>query len=421
MKKTIIIFFSVILVILVVLFITRTYISNSVVEWNNDEFGIVETVEMPSTQYNGVSGSWWGHNQYKLASLESTLFFIEYDNSALDNGNSSIDNPFTCRLKYLLDSTKVSIDDVPCNSPGIVLTDEGNHKVYFVIVEPTGPAATGGYGWTGESTTFVYEYDFNVLEHEALLVEKHIVTPSVSDGKIRQGATIDGSGNLAIAYGTYEGYIELYTFEYQTRVWSNNRVLSNEDNDSLMYCNVQMLDIENVYVLCQQDTAKDGHVYYQYVKFFAYKNGIWDEKMIADYREHSLAQIEDTLVINSDLYVIDNQVHIITTAQNFYEILHVVYEDDEYTYLETDRLPETTRNIKLVTIEDELYYIVFLSKYTVNAIDIYQVDSLNIVFSVTGVSNNHYFYPYVTKEDTLYILLYSNENEPGHLYKLKVE
>lgn len=397
----------------------KLYLKSNTIIWDETDFVYSEEIVMTTPKYNDTSGAWWGHNQYKLASINESIYFIEYDNSALDLSNSSSDNPFTCTITSIVEGIKTELDSVPCNSPGIILADVTNNKLYAIIVEPTGPASTGGFGWTGESTTFMYEYDVNTITYNITLVEKHQVTPSISDGKIRQGADIDELGNVAIAYGDYSGYIQLYVFNFQTRVWMHYNYLSNSDNDTLMYCNVQIKNTNNVYILCQQDTAINGRVLYQYVKFFAFEENVWSEKMIADYRNHERAESEDTLVLNSDLVLIEEDIHIITTAQNFIEVTHLVYRDNEYETIDMSKLPPSTENIKLIVFDDTTYYVIYYKKLSTCTIDIVNVDNFESVFSISGVPNKHYIYPHVTNQNEILILVYPNDDNDGVLMYLE--
>lgn len=419
MKKMFLIIIALVGIVLGAFTGFRAYAKNNTIVLKSSGYEYINDYVMETPKFNEVSGSWWGHNQYKLASIGQTLFYIEYDNSALEFGNSSSDNPFTCSFKIINDEETNEIDKEPCNSPGIVLSDETNNRIYFILVEPTGAANNGGYGWTGISTTFMYEYSYNQDTFETSFVTKHQVTESLSDGKIRQGADIDEDGNIAIAYGDYSGYIQLYIFNYVTREWVHSSHLSNPDNDTLMYCNTQIIDLDNVYVLCQQDTAKNGRVLYQYVKFFTYEENVWKDKMIVDYRHHELADQEDTLVMNSDLLVIDNKVHIVTTAQNFHEIIHLVYDNGTYSSMDTTVLPSNTENIKLVEYDNEWYYVIYRRKYTIRAIDIFSSVSQDTVFSMIGVPNKQYIYPIAVNNNKLYLLMYPNNNESGVLFELK--
>jgi len=417
--KKFIIFVSILMVsILISFFLFRWYTSNNHIEWSDEQFELANTIELDIPKYNGTSGSWWGHNQSKLGSYNQLIFLIDYDNSNLDNGNSSISNPFECTLRFIDNYEITDFDTVSCNSPGSVLTDELNDKVYFIFTEPSGPGNNGGFGWTGESETVMYEYDID--DTNLSLNMKHIVTPSRSDGKIRQGVTIDDSGNIAIAFGNYSGFIELYLYDYEDRTWSNSSVLSNNDNDTLMYCNVQMLDLDNVYMLCQQDTARDGHVYYQYVKFFTYIENVWGEKMIADYRTHELASEEDILVINSDLYLEGSNVHILTTAQRFYEVKHIVFDGSAYVDLDTSLIDESSSNSKIIELNDHLYYVSHRSYLGIPSIEVISIDDGESLYLLSGVIDYHYIYPITTSSDELALLIYPDSNEgKGIIYSIK--
>ncbi len=375
------------------------------------------TISMDTPKYNDTGGSWWGHNQQKLANIEDVVFYVDYDNSNLDFGNSSVDNPFVCNFMYLVENVKTEFDEQPCNSPGNILADAIHNKVYYIIVEPTGPAATGGFGWTGESTTVMYEYDFSPSNNNLDFVEKHIVTPSISDGKIRQGTTIDDFGNIAIAYGSYSYNIELYLYNFETQIWSHEQVLSNNDNDTLMYCHVVMKDLDHVYILAHQDTAREGDVYYQYVKFFAFEDDAWTSKMIVDYRTHELAEESSTLVLNSDLYLDGDNIHILANATEFMEVTYYVYDGENYSLIEAKGLPKSVDNIKLESFDSVLYFITYSDDFQ-PTMKMINVETGETVYSVTGVSRNRYIYPLKITEEQFLLLIYPDQNELGNLYTI---
>lgn len=387
------------------------------IQTNRDLFELSSTHEMITSEYNS-NGSFWGHNQSKLASIGEVIFTFHYDNQNLVNGNSSDTNPYYSYFIMIVDGEEVQFDFGTCNRPGNVITDELNNKVYYILSEPAGPASDGGNDYSSYSQTVMYEYDFDPNTLDTLLVEKHIVTPVTSDGKIRQGVAIDDFGNIAIAYGTYDGYIVIYTYDYSFRIFEEYRYLSNTDFDSLMYCNVDILDLNHVYVLAEQDTSRDGHTFYQYVMFFALENNIWFSQMVVDYRNSDLAQKYDKMVINCDLMIVEGVVHMGAASSKANEVTYLTYENGGINIQDTSYFPRGTANFQFIEVDGELYVATmsFISQIFLPTFSILSVNEQKIVYKIVSVMNNRYFYLDVMDDRIINLLIYGINK--GKLYSI---
>lgn len=376
---------------------------------SGDAFELNHVVSMEASEYS-KNGSDWGHNQNKLASIGDVIFTFNFDNSNFENGNSSVDNPYYCEFVYVNEYEQTKFDEQTCNRPGNVLSDEERNKVYYILSVPTGPANEGGEDYSGVARTVMFEYDFDPILLELVLYEVHDVTNDASDGKIRQGVDIDEVGNLIIAYGRYDSWMNVFTFDVENRVWQQYEIQTNNEGHSLMYSIPTMKDLEHFYVLSVQDVCNDDGCFYQYVKFFAYESGVWRDEMIVDYRDTELAETEEKIVLNSDCYYYDWQVHILTTAYKLSEVKYYIYEDGVFTERDTSFLSSGTSNLKFIEYNDTLMLTAIRIKLHLFAprFEVYSLDSLERVFSISFVINNRYFYVNGL-ENGMQLLMYSNK------------
>ena len=388
------------------------------IELKKDGFELDHKISRAPSPYDS-NGSDWGHNQTKLASLNNLIFTFNYDNSNLANGNSSDQNPYTCEFVYIKDDIEHIIDSKPCNRPGNVLTDTVNSKVYYILSEPTGPAYdSSGEDFTNFATTKMYEYSYAPSTDLLTLIEEHSVTPSTSDGKIRQGVAIDPFGNIVIAYGSYDGYMNIYTFDLELRAWDYLSFLSNDTFDSLMYASVAMKDLDHIYILAEQDTSNDDGVFYQYVKFFAIEDGNITGTIIADYRNHELADKYEKMVRNADIEIYNGEVHMIAVASKFFEVTYYVYSDNTFTIQDTSYMNKDIKNAKFFIQDNELYISSMSLKFgaLIPTFNIYDVANQTKIYTLSSTILNNYFY-IASTETELYLLLYSRSK--GSLYYIK--
>ncbi len=412
----------IILVILVTTIASLVVFTTTALSWqtNSRSFSLESKHDMIVSTYD-KNGSDWGHNQSKLASIGDVIFTFHFDNANLENGNSSDTNPYYLHFIMIIDGTETEIDEAKCNRPGNVLADEINDKIYYIVSEPAGPACDDGYDFSSYAMTVMYEYDYNRDSMTTEFVEKHIVTEVDSDGKIRQGVAMDGSGNITIAYGTYSGQIKIYVYDHESRTFTNDEYTSNQDGDSLMYCNVAMLDLDHVYVLAQQDTSREDEVYYQYVKFFAWEHGVWSDHMVVDYRDHEKAEEHPSLVLNCDLFIHDGLVHMAAASVLLGEVTYLTYDGENYHEEETNYLPNGTANLKFMEFDGELYIasMSFLLYFLIPTFTIISVDSQEVVYRMVSVENNGYFYIDEMNQDTVNLLIYTSKQ--GTLYSIEYD
>ena len=355
-------------------------------------FYISRKIDLDKSVYRN-NGSWWGYNQSKLASIGDTSFTFIYDNSNFANGNPSVTNSFKCKFIMINDGIiqefGFGFAERPCN----VLADEVRNKVYYFVVEPT-RQNEGNNGNTGIAKTMMYVYDFNPQTKEIVLNRTEQVVEEGSVGKIRQGAALDSEGNIAIAYGQYDGILKVHTYDIENDEWNDYQILTNPDNDSLMYAYVVMKDLQNFYVLCVQDTSTGNETYYQYVKMFAYENGLWTDTMVIDYRNEPEAQEKPNLVEHTEFCLINDKLHIITRSGKLSQIKHFVYDENGLTEQNTDFLKKGFFGhlwIRIAVVDNKMYYVCNKSGL-IPKLEIIDFETKATVFSYTGISAGSYIY-----------------------------
>ncbi|MCK7485159.1 MAG: hypothetical protein MZU97_06090 [Bacillus subtilis] len=216
------------------------------------------------------------------------------------------------------------------------------------------------------------------------------VDPPSSIGKIRQSVAIDANGNLAVAYGEYSGIMTVLTYDVQNNRWHKYQTLSNPDQDSLMYCYVELVDLDEFYTLCVQDTSRDGETYYQYVKLFAYESGVWSDYMVVDYRDHPIASKESHMVEHTEFKRIDGKLHIITRSNPLSEVRHFIYESHQITEL-TTTLKGRNGWVRLLNVNETLYYVTTKLSF-LPMVEIVEVETGKVVYQAIGMAMGSYLY-----------------------------
>jgi len=276
--------------------------------------------------------------------------------------------------------------DRPCN----VLADTERNKIYYFLIEET-QQNIGTNDFTGMAKTVMYVYDYNSESGEIILNRKEDIIPESSVGKIRMGSYIDSSGNIILAYGQYDGILKVHIFDVENNIWTIQQTMSNYDNDTLMYAYVIMENLQNFYVLCVQDTSKNGEVYYQYVKLFACNNENWTSTMVVDYRNSSIAETETSIVEHTELCFINNKIHLITRSKKMKEIIHYIYKDGQLIKQDTDFLSNNYEWIRLIELNEKMYYVANKTGI-IPTLDVIDAEKKEVVFSYMGISISSYIY-----------------------------
>lgn len=355
---------------------------------NQRGFETASFTEIPKSEYDN-NGSWWGYNQKKLAMLGNVVFSFDYDNANFVSGNPSLTNPYYCHLHVTVDETTTALDTVKAERPCNVVADESRNLVYYFAVEPTGENV-GTNGNTGIARTMMHVYAYDPLLQTVVKVESTEVDPPSSIGKIRQSVDIDSSGNLGIAYGQYDGWITVKTYDVGTGTWGVHQTLSNLEGDSLMYCYIEMADLATFYVLCVHDTWREDATYYQYVKLFVYEQGVWSDHMIVDYRDDPLASKESQIVEHTECKLVGDELHLITRSLRLQEVRHFVYKDG---VLEEQHNPLNMGYVwvRLLEIEGTLYY-VSTNHFPFPTLEIREVETEKVVYRTLGIPRGSYLY-----------------------------
>jgi hypothetical protein len=389
--------------------------------FHSADYSLTSKTEVEQSKYH-VGGSWWGYNQSKIASLGDTVFSSNYDNRNLKHGNSSEENPYFCHFTKIHDGKSEVFGYAPSNATCNVQADVSRHLVHYIVSEPMGEAATGGYGWTNGSQIAVYTYSFDSSTQSVSLVNKKIVIESGNDGRQRLGTAINGDGQLMIAYGGYDAMNHVYIYDPIHAIWSEYHYLSNPDNDSLMYNYAIIKSLTEFYVLAIQDTSRNGKVYYQYIKFFGYKDGIWSDHMVVDYRESPEALSKSNMVEHTAFVQVEDDIHIVIRAMNQY--LYFIYDGTEFIQQPFDYIHSRAKWIRIIPTKDDLLF-VYNDNHLLNSyMEGYSQSKQKMVFRESNFVPNAYLYTHLLEDGSIANLGYcgsdqSYDRAKAYLYLLE--
>jgi hypothetical protein len=306
---------------------------------NQTGFSLESNVTIHKSEAS-MNGSWWGHNQKKMASIGDTIFSSELHNENYFSFPESEEHPNTASLNYF-DGTKFVTfqEDIPTRNAPNVITDKTRNLIYYFAIAPKGEHGADS-PWSNsaiQNYTMMYVYNFDPLTKQITLnrVEEIIRPNYFENGQIRAGVDMDSDGNIAFVYGTYDKKIEVYLFDVNQALWSHMTYTGLEDG--MMYAYVEMKSLSEFDILVEEDYSDYEHPnsMYFYTKMFSYNEGIWEEKMIVDYRNHPNADFLNNthFVENSSFAQIDGTFHIITVSLEEYanEIKYFQVDNGELT------------------------------------------------------------------------------------------
>jgi len=397
-KRWVIIIFLLSILFVCGIFVYINYIYNFDIRYHT-----ISKIEIDKSKYHD-SGSWWGYNQKKLATIDDVTFSFHYDNSALDNGNSSETNPFKCHFIIIKDDIPEVFGSGNANATCNVLTDSVRNKVYYVVNEPVGGPNSGGYAWTGPGRIVIYTYDYNPVLKSVTFNNKYNLLEPSDDGRQRMGSAINNQGKIIISYGSYNAMLNVFIFDPINNSWNSHQTLSNPDNDSLMYNYTIIKDLDEFYILGIQDTAKNGDLYYQYVKLLGYKGGVWIEEMVVDYRETAEAQNNANMVEHKEFKLIDDKIHIITKSDVLNEIKYFIWDNNELLEQDISFIRKDSYWIRLVNTEDDLLFIYNYSNMLGSNLEIYSSTDKSKVYCNRNFTDKAYIYVNVGDNDLIQVL-----------------
>jgi hypothetical protein len=375
--------------------------------FNNYSFEISSKLYIPNSTYH-VNGTWWGYHQSKIVSIGDTTFTYYINNSTqINSGQANIINPNKAVFLKIKDGVKEEFGFANTSRPCNVLADTQRNKVYFVVVEPTSNVDSGTMG-----KIVLYTYSFNSESSEITFDNKADVIQSGDNGQIRTAATIDSSGNIAITHGGYDSYMYIYILNIESGKWADYKYLSNNEYDELLYPYIILKDIDTFYLLAVQDTNVEGTNYYQYVKFFAYDNGVWSSEMVVDYRNLEIAASKPQLVEQTEFYMDGEDIHIITRARLSEKgdsvVKHFIYNNSELSEVDASFLDNDYSWVKLLRFQDELYYICTVS----NKLIILDYKTQKTVFSTkVGFKGSYVYINKNWNENEMEIMLLTGNSE----------
>ena len=421
---------KIILIIVVLVFVAcGVFIYFNLFYNGSNAFSIENQIEFPnSTNRNKdkSNGYWWGFNQNKIASIGDVIFTFTYDNSNLANGNSTEDNPAKCEFYMVIGGEKTKIGEASCNRPCNVIADATNNKIYYFAVEPVGNETNADfYDYTGNAKLVMYTFNFDSESNSVSQANAETVIPAVeNDGAIiRLGTAVSKSGDLLTAYGSYNGYILAYVRAADESRWARYVYPANAQGHSMMYDYAAIESPDKFYILGLQDYTKDNETYYQYAKLYSFNgenltkvyadespidsNGYpiydtvsdsagWTEKMVIDKTDSK----EAYAVRTEDLFLYNNDLHIVVRDLENKIIYHYLYKNGELTLVKND-FDKLTKMVRIVENNGKLYYVTYDN--FIGKIKIIDID--------TGKQVYRKFVGIVTSEDwTIYVDRYNSKS-----------
>lgn len=368
----------------------------------------VTTVDMPEINFfyekipgstnHTPNGTWWGYNANKIIRYNNTVFTFVMENDNVSSGPPNASNPSQFSIYKKVESGAWEKGaSFSASVPGNILisSDGVLHAFVFEPVQMEGD--NGSYGQ-------LKHYWFpNAQSGDIINYQEEI---AVDQGKVnvRVGAAIGSDNTMAVGFGHYyEGAQseELYSKKSGEQLWQFHLAGINLEHDFYYpYILVgdtgyNMLAIQDDYVAMNEPNI------YQMIQYFEYNEqaASWSNKLIADFRNHSVANERSSLLEHTEFYE-DSQgrIHIIFRAyldpQDEYKstFFHVIkdgstWESYKLNFDEMDRYLEWVR---IIEDNGEIYY--FCTAY--DAYYIKKADSMLFALLTTSLDIKG-VYPYL--------------------------
>ena len=365
----------------------------------DNTFDLSLKADLPNSDKH-MNGTWWGYNQLKLARLGDYVFTYNIDNSTqLSDGTANRDNPN--KMDFIMikpDTSYVTFGSANTSRPGNVLVDKERNLIYYFAIEPSSNTDNGSLG---RLKVFTYELNdgnpVKIKEETAIECDGHYPERV----NIRLAAAIDGAGNLGVAFGIYESpvgwLIGVYTYNIASEEWQKKSTTSMGDlGEPNFYPYIVMKDLDTIFITAVQDIAIEDRCYYQYVRYFYLKDGIWYKEMLVDYRNHPRAEVEDMLVEHTELFIDSKgNYHVITRASlhdRFYNqhkrtVMHFTF-DSNFKLIKEEAVKGNYDWIRLVELGEKLYY-VSIDKRDLEIVD---YTTKKVVHREKKIPDGSYFY-----------------------------
>lgn len=388
----------------------------------NNTFQMAVDIEIPGSTYH-TNATWWGYNQSKLVRLEDQVFTYYIDNSTQVDDVANIDNPNQAVLVTIDDTGHFEeFDRIDTSRPVNVVIDEARKLVYYLAIEPT----IHDNGSTGKLVMYKYSVsDTSVTFIEKTVVVDHNESMPLETVNIRFSATIDASGNIAVAYGladpNYVFSMVVQIFYVEENRWEELSISTGEFGIPNFYPDIAMKSPNDFLVLAIQDQCLSDACYYQFLRYFKYESGTWTVDYLEDYRNTTYAS-EPILLEHTEVYL--------DQEGTYYMVYRSMLEHDVITLATFNpsgviekRVLDTDKDInwvRIVELQGEKYFVMHGNSRT----QIADFETLKVLQNDFVDFDGGYVYAYsdsVTGID-VYILSGNSKDFPNygvyHCYRL---
>lgn len=354
--------------------------------------------KIAGSKFHSPDATWWGYNQSKIVRFKDKVFTYYISND--DDSNQTV-SKFIVMKKEGNDRVWEEGASFPTSRPGNLLIDSKGVLHAFVF-EPFDVK-------TNDSRGKILRYSFpNSSKGDIKKYKQEVIIDN--DGKsettnIRVGAAIGKDDTMAITFGLtkfnprYKEQSEHIYFKKPDEPSWQHKFTDGLQHD--YFYPFTLVSNNAFYLLPIQDDYAGSKSYniYQKILFFEYREGKWNQEMIADLSDHELAKQKPRLLEQEDLYEDkDGNIHIIykeflDEKNDFAATIHWHVSGRPGNFVsEQIKLGKAGVNwVRFVEVDDNLYYLMT----TFGEVFISPIKNVNLAkINVPEDAKNNY--PYVS-------------------------
>ncbi len=317
---------------------------------------------IPGSLNHSPDGTWWGHNQSKIARYGGTVFTY-----VIHNDNDPATESLMTLYKKVGEGPWEQGASMPCSRPGNILIDSkgGLHALVFDPKDNLENDSRGSleYYYFPEAS----EGDIRSFTHETILPwTGRSQPPSVN---MRIGASIGRDDSIVLAFGLHSNTSEHLYYKEATDLGWNHLIAGENLGHDFYYPYPLKTNFGYVILAIQDDNVKvNGHTHnaYHIAAYFQRDEYSWSHEYLLDNTLSSQALTPSTpsesrTVKISDLYLdTDGDIHIVLQDRVAEKWFHYrkAFGDSDWTITTLDTAWKKGVNwIRLIEIKDSLYYI----------------------------------------------------------------
>jgi hypothetical protein len=318
--------------------------------------------KIPGSKNHSPDGTWWGYNQSKIVRFGDRVYTYVIHN----DDDPATPSRFTIYKKEG-ESDWEKGTDFPTSRPGNILVDSTGVLHVFVF-EATDMVKNDSLG------KLVHYFFPNAAKGDITNYKEGTVVAAKKDIEtvnIRVGAAIGADDTMAVGFGltVWEedlGQTEQLFFKRSGQAkWTKLTAGTNLGHD--FYYPFTLATKSGFHLLPIQDdfiASGEGNIY-QIIPYFEYKDGKWQQKIIADLTKHALAPSRIRLLEQSDLFEDSSgKIHVIykeyLNPDSEYQesaYKHWIKSGSGWTSKEVVLSRDDLGWIRLAEVGEELFYI----------------------------------------------------------------